>query len=132
MLKGDIMRLKSLVQIGVVFLICIMGELISKLLPFAFPGSVIAMLVLFVLLFFGILKTEHIKDKTDFMLNNMAFFFIPSSVGIINYYSNIKSVIIPFVFICIITTLITFLATAYTVKAVMKLQSIIKESRGKE
>lgn len=132
MLKGDIMRLKSLVQIGVVFLICIIGELISKLLPFAFPGSVIAMLVLFVLLFFGILKTEHIKDKTDFMLNNMAFFFIPSSVGIINYYSNIKSVIIPFVFICIITTLITFLATAYTVKAVMKLQSIIKESRGKE
>lgn len=132
MLKGDIMRLKSLVQIGVVFLICIIGELISKLLPFAFPGSVIAMLVLFVLLFFGILKTEHIKDKTDFMLNNMAFFFIPSSVGIINYYSNIKSVIIPFVFICIITTLITFLATAYTVKAVMKLQSIIKERRGKE
>lgn len=132
MLKGDIMRLKSLVQIGVVFLICIIGELISKLLPFAFPGSVIAMLVLFVLLFFGILKTEHIKDKTDFMLNNMAFFFIPSSVGIINYYSNIKSVIIPFVFICIITTLITFLATAYTVKAVMKLQRMIKESRGKE
>ena len=132
MLKGDIMRLKSLVQIGDVFLICIIGELISKLLPFAFPGSVIAMLVLFVLLFFGILKTEHIKDKTDFMLNNMAFFFIPSSVGIINYYSNIKSVIIPFVFICIITTLITFLATAYTVKAVMKLQSIIKERRGKE
>lgn len=126
------MRLKSLVQIGVVFLICIIGELISKLLPFVFPGSVIAMLVLFVLLFFGILKTEHIKDKTDFMLNNMAFFFIPSSVGIINYYSNIKSVIIPFVFICIITTLITFLATAYTVKAVMKLQSIIKERRGKE
>ncbi len=132
MLKGDIMRLKSLVQIGVVFLICIIGELISKLLPFAFPGSVIAMLVLFVLLFFGILKTEHIKDKTDFMLNNMAFFFIPSSVGIINYYSDIKSVIIPFVFICIITTLITFLATAYTVKAVMKLQRMIKESRGKE
>lgn len=121
-----------MVQIGVVFLICIIGELISKLLPFAFPGSVIAMLVLFVLLFFGILKTEHIKDKTDFMLNNMAFFFIPSSVGIINYYSNIKSVIIPFVFICIITTLITFLATAYTVKAVMKLQRMIKESRGKE
>lgn len=121
-----------MVQIVIVFLICIIGELISKLLPFAFPGSVIAMLILFALLFFGILKTEHIKDKTDFMLNNMAFFFIPSSVGIINYYSDIKSVIIPFVFICIITTLITFLATAYTVKAVMKLQRMIKESRGKE
>lgn len=125
------MRFKSLVQIGIVFLICIIGELISKTLPFAFPGSVIAMLILFALLMCGVLKTENIKDKTDFMLNNMAFFFIPSSVGIIEYYSDIKSVIIPFVFICIITTLITFLVTAYTVKTVMKLQRIFKENRGK-
>lgn len=123
-------KFKSLVQIGFIIAVCLTGELISKLLPFAFPGSVLAMLILFVMLLTKRVTTLQIKDMTDFLLNNMAFFFIPSSVGIIEYYTDIKSVIIPFVFICMITTLLTFLATAYTVKAVMKIQNRIKEKRG--
>ena len=73
------MKVKLLVQIGIVFGICLVGEGIAAVLPFAFPASVLSMLLLFVLLLCGVLKVEHIREKGDFLLKNMAFFFIPVS-----------------------------------------------------
>ena len=42
------MKVKLLVQIGIVFGICLVGEGIAAVLPFAFPASVLSMLLLFV------------------------------------------------------------------------------------
>ena len=39
-----------LTQIGVVLGVCLVGELVAQVLPFPFPSSVIAMVLLFVLL----------------------------------------------------------------------------------
>lgn len=77
------MKVKLLVQIGIVFGICLVGEGIAAVLPFAFPASVLSMLLLFVLLLCGVLKVEHIREKGDFLLKNMAFFFIPSGVALL-------------------------------------------------
>lgn len=117
--------MKLILQIAIVFFICLMGEFISVILPFPFPSSVISMILMFALLMFKVLKPEHIKDKTDFLLKNMAFFFIPSGVGIIEHFSQIEGIIVPFLFICILTTVITFAATAYTIKGVIALQNKI-------
>lgn len=115
--------MKILLQIAIVFVICLMGEGIAKILPITFPSSVISMILLFLFLLSKVLKPEHIKEKTNFLLKNMAFFFIPAGVGIMNYYDVLKGSILKIFIICLITTIITFLATAYTVKFVMKLQN---------
>lgn len=114
--------MKLLLQIGVVFLICLLGEGIALILPFPFPGSVIAMILLFLLLFFGALKVDNIRQKVEFMQQNMAFFFIPAGVGILEYFDVLQATWLPFLLICVITTILTFAATALTVTLVMKLQ----------
>ena len=38
-----------------------------------------------------ILKIEHVQEKADFLLSNMAFFFVPAGVSIINYFDELKS-----------------------------------------
>ena len=121
--------MKTLLQIGIVFLICLIGEIISLILPFPFPGSVIAMILLFLLLLFGALKVEHIRGKVEFMQQNMAFFFIPAGVGIIEYFGVLQSTWMPFLLICVITTILTFAATALTVTLVMKLQRHFEKKR---
>ena len=65
--------MKIIYQIGIIFALCWVSEIVENLLPFAFPASVIGMLLLFVLLIFGILKVEHIREKSDFLLSNMPF-----------------------------------------------------------
>ena len=45
----------------------------------------------------------------------MAFFFIPAGVSIINYFGILKHSAVQIVIICIISTIITFTVTAYSV-----------------
>ena len=74
--------MKIIKQVGIIFLICWLGLVIEAALPFSFPASIIGMILLFVCLLFGILKIEHIQEKSDFLLSNMAFSLcLPESVS---------------------------------------------------
>ena len=69
-----------LMQTAVLLLICFAGEGISLVLPFAFPSSVISMILLFILLATKIVKLKQIEEVTGFLTKNMAFFFLPAGV----------------------------------------------------
>lgn len=123
--------MKMILQIGVVLGICLLGEGISLLLPIPFPGSVIAMVLLFLLLLSQILHPAHIRQKSDFLLQNMAFFFIPAGVGIMEYAEELLPFLLPLLLICLITTILTFAASALTATLVIHIQQ--KHSKtGKE
>lgn len=110
-------------QFLIIFVLCIIGETISNIMPFIIPSSVIAMLLLFVLIAFKFIKILDVRKSTDFMLKNISFFFIPSGVSIINYYSELSGYLLIFLIICIVATIATFVATAFTVIAVIRLQN---------
>lgn len=119
--------MKIIKQVGIIFAVCWLSQIISSLLPFAFPASVIGMIALFFCLLTGLLKIEHIQDKADFLLGNMAFFFIPAGVSIMNYFDVLRSNLIPFLVICILSTVVTFAVTAYSVKWTIKLMKMRKK-----
>ncbi len=62
------------------------GEYISSFIQniVVIPGSIIGMLLLLLLLQFKVIKIESIKELSDFFLDNMAIFFIPAGVSLIN------------------------------------------------
>ena len=122
--------MKIILQIGIILGICFLGEAIELILPFPFPASVIGMILLFVLLCTGCLKQEHVKEKSDFLLQNMAFFFIPAGVGILSHYDALKDSILPLFAVCLLTTIITFAVTAFTVKGIIRLQKAKRKKGG--
>lgn len=113
-------------QIIIIFILCCLGDIISLFLPIPFPGSVIALILLFLCLLSGIIKQEQIELLSEFLLKNMTLLFIPSTVSIIAYIDVFKGILWQFIFICCITTVITFFATAYSVKLTMYLQNKAK------
>ncbi|GAA0279721.1 CidA/LrgA family protein [Faecalicatena contorta] len=113
--------MKIIRQIGIIFTVCWLSQVIAEFLPFDFPASVIGMIFLFICLLTGMLKIEHIQEKSDFLLGNMAFFFVPAGVSIMNYFDILKSSAVQLLIICIVSTVITFAVTAYSVKLTMKL-----------
>ena len=115
--------MKIIYQIGISFTLCWASEIIEGLLPFSFPASVIGMILLFILLAFRVLKVEHIREKSDFLLSNMAFFFIPAGVSIINYFDVLKGNVGKLLLICFLTTILTFATTAWTIRGVLRLQN---------
>lgn len=115
--------MEIMMQIGIVFGVCLVGKSISTIIPITFPESVISMILLFILLLLKIIKVHHIKEKANFLLKNMAFFFIPAGVGIMNNFKVIQGSILQLLIVCIVTTILTFGATALTVKSVIALQN---------
>ena len=81
-----------LTQLAILLLICFVGEGVALLLPIAFPSSVISMILLFLLLLTGALKLRQIEDAADFLTKNMAFFFIPAGVGLLDYLDVLRCV----------------------------------------
>jgi len=108
-------------QIIRIFSLCLIGDLVSLILPFPFPGSVIALILLFLLLLFKVIKPQQINIVADFLLKNMAFVFVPSTVSIIAYLDVFSNILWKFLLVCCVTTVFTFYCTAYSVKLAMYL-----------
>lgn len=115
--------MKIIKQIGIIFSVCWISQVIEHFLPFSFPASVIGMILLFLCLVTGILKIGHVQEKADFLLGNMAFFFVPAGVSIINYFDILGSMAVQLVVICVVSTIVTFAATAYAVTLTVKLMN---------
>lgn len=115
--------MKIIKQTGIIFTICWSSIIIQRYFPLPIPASVIGLILLFLCLITGVLKISHIQEKSDFLLSNMAFFFIPAGVGMMNYFDILKENWFILLIICILSTLITFAATAYSIRFTLKLMN---------
>ena len=121
--------MRILKQIGFIFGICLVGQIIAELIPVPFPGSVMRMVLLFILFMLNWANPEKLKNVNDFLLENMSFFFVPSAVSIITKYDLIKNSIVQILIICVVSFVVTFAVTAYTVTFVMKIQERFRRKR---
>lgn len=103
--------MKILAQCGIIFGICVAGEIMHTVTRLPVPGNVFGMIILFLLLYFKVIKKQQIKRVSKFFIGNMAFFFIPSGVAIIAYFNTIRHVLVPYLLIILLTTLIVLGAT---------------------
>lgn len=122
--------MKLLKQLGIIFGICWLSEVIESFLPFPFPASVIGLIIVLLLLVFKIMKPEHLEESSDYLLNNMSFFFVPTGVGLINYFDLLKSNLFQFIVICVVSTILTFAVTSYSMRFTMKLLNRRKNNDG--
>ena len=104
--------MKVFYQFGILCAICIVGDVISVALPFAFPGAVISMVLCFLLLTGRIIKERHIGDTADFLLKNMIFLFVPYGAQLIESFPIFQDALVQLVVICVVSTVATFAATA--------------------
>lgn len=110
-------------ELGIILAICVLGEVISVLIGGALPANVLGMILLLVLLATKLLKARHVEHAADFFLKNMAIFFLPVSLGILEVYNQLKSQLVAIIAVCFITTFLTALATAATVHFILVLQN---------
>ena len=107
-------------ELAVIFGLCLISEGIAALLPVPFPASVIALLLLGLLLFSKLLKPEHIQKFSAFLVANMAFFFLPSCVEIMEHAPAILRQLLPFLLVVVLTTPVVYFTTAWTVQLLIR------------
>jgi holin-like protein len=102
--------------LGLILSFGFLGEIASFYLPLGMPASVLGMVLMLAALGFKFLKPEHLGKTADYLSANMAFFFLPAAVTILENYGYIQPVVVQLFLICIISTVTTFFITYGTVR----------------
>ncbi|HHW48337.1 MAG TPA: CidA/LrgA family protein [Clostridiaceae bacterium] len=112
--------MKLLRQMLIILLICCVGEIIHKLFNLYIPGNVIGMVILFICLCTGIIKLEMISEISKFLIDHLAFFFIPAGVGLVAYFDLFRENWAAILSISFIVTIVVMIISGHTVQVLRK------------
>lgn len=112
--------IKLILQLALIMLITFIGTEVQKLLHIPLAGSIVGLLLFFLLLQFKIVPESWINVGADFLLKTMVFFFIPSVVGIMDVASNITINYILFFIVIIIGTCLVALSSGYIAEKMLE------------
>ncbi len=108
-------------ELAILLSLCMVGEVISSQLPFVLPASVVSLILLIILLLTGVIKEGYIKRTADFFMTYMSFFFVPSCIGIMQYFDLLAPMLLPFIVITILTTPVIYGITAWSVQLMVRM-----------
>jgi holin-like protein len=103
-------------QVGLIFAFGFLGECISHYLPLGMPASVLGMVLMLAALGVKLVKPDQLGAAADFLSANMAFFFLPAAVTVLENYGYIQPVLLKLLLIVLISTVVTFFLTYGTVR----------------
>lgn len=92
------------------------ADLILKLFKITFPPAILGLIFLFIGLNFKIIKENWIDKTANFLLKNMALFFVPFIVGVVVYKSTLLKIWLPLLIIVFGVTAITIIVTGLYVE----------------
>ncbi len=102
----------TLPQVGVLFGFWLMGEIVVYFFKSSISGSIVGMILLTIALELKIVKLNQVEDVSDFLIRNMAFFFIPPGVGLMVNLDLIASNWVAIVVATIVSTILVLIVTA--------------------
>lgn len=108
--------MKYLRQIGIILGITLLGGVLQHGLKLPIPGNVLGMVILLIGLSCGLIKLEMISEVSEFLLDHLAFFFIPAGVGIIACLGLLQGKWLAVMGVCLITTVLTMVTTGHTIQ----------------
>lgn len=75
-----------LIQFAIICIFSYVGEVINTTFSLPIPGSIIGLLLLFITLKLKLIKLNQIETIGTWLKQNLAFFFVPATVGIMAYF----------------------------------------------
>lgn len=121
--------MKLLREMLIVLAIYFVGQFISTALHLPLPGNILGMIILLILLCTKILKVEQVDTVSTFLLDHLAFLFIPAGVGLLNALGYLEGNITKLLIIVVTSTMVIMASTGIIVQFVMKLMN---KNKGKK
>ncbi|PID90543.1 MAG: CidA/LrgA family protein [Bacteroidetes bacterium] len=98
-------------QCFVLFSCLAFGELVVWATGISLPSSIIGMLTLTLALRFGVVKLHWIEGLSNFLVQNLAFFFVPAGVGLMKHYGLLVGELLPITVATVLSTILVLFVT---------------------
>ena len=101
--------MKYLYQAGIIFLFTFLGETLARLIPFPIPAAIWGLLLMFLALCSGLLKTEHIRECSRFLVLLLPALFVAPTVNLMEQAKALLGNLPQVLLIMVVSTFLTFL-----------------------
>lgn len=118
---------RTIAQIGIIIVFYLAGEAIVNVTGIFVPGSIIGLVLLWLVLYFKLLNVKYIQTGASFLLAFLTLFFIPSTVGVINYPELLTLPGVLLMLAVVVSTLFTIVVTGKVSKYIEKKEVQLKE-----
>lgn len=105
------------------------GELLKEFLPFSVPASIYGLVLMLLALMTGIIRVEQVGDVSTFLLDVMPVMFIPASVGLMESWHVMQSILVPAAILCIAGTLAVMVASGRVTQRIIMSREKRKNQR---
>lgn len=126
--------MKNIKSLATILIIWAAGELLSLLLKpvAAIPGSIIGMILLFILLMTKVVKLNAISETADFFLKHITLIILPFGVAFVKYWDVIKANLLVMILVGVISTVISLVLTMKFVDVLILLVNKRNEKKAHE
>ncbi|KOP66075.1 holin [Bacillus sp. FJAT-18019] len=106
--------MKGTLQVAGFMLLSLGMDRMAKWLDWGIPGSILGIVVVFILLETKILRLEWIELGANWLLAELLLFFIPAAVGIMKYFPMLEADGLQILFVVVFSTIIVMVSSGLT------------------
>ena len=96
--------MKFISQFIIIIAFTFIGELLHFFIPLPIPASIYGIVLLFICLMIKWIKVAEIRETSTFLIAIMPVMFIPAAVGLIDSWAAIRSHILQYAIVTIVST----------------------------
>ena len=96
--------MKFISQFIIIIAFTFIGELLHFFIPLPIPASIYGIALLFICLMMKWIKVAEIRETSTFLIAIMPVMFIPAAVGLIDSWAAIRSHILEYAIVTIVST----------------------------
>lgn len=112
--------MKYVFQFGLILVITFIAEMIYGIVPLPIPSSIYGLAIMLFLLVTKIIKLEWVKESGKYLIAVMPLMFIPAGAKLITVADSVLPVILPVLFILIITTVVVMVVSGKVTEFIIK------------
>lgn len=112
--------MKLLKQFLLIMLVTCTGEIIRYVVPLPIPASIYGLVLMFILLYTGVIKLDQVKTAAQFLIEIMPVMFIPAAVALMDSWSALQPILIPALVTIIVCNIVVMVVTGKTAEFIIK------------
>lgn len=121
--------MRILRQMLIILGVWLVSEVLSRALSLPIPGNVLGMFIMLILLCTKAVKATQLSEVSNFFLENISLFFIPSVAAIVIYYKQVQDQVAQVLIALVVSSVLVFMVTGYTVEGLLYLKKKRQEKK---
>ena len=112
--------MKYLRQLLMILIFSFIGEVLHAVIPIQMPASIYGLVLLFIALMTGLVKLPQVHEAARFLIEIMPLMFIPAAVGLITSWGMIRSRLLAYGIITVVSTFAVMIVSGHITQLVIR------------